>query len=254
MNTVNSQYRHRLQDNEHLIFIHIPKTAGTSLRLLISRNFPREEVLGPFPSHTTLFDDAADPDKDFAPYRLLTGHFYYPDKLFTTHTATYITMLRDPVERALSLYGFARQQPASNAHRLATSHSINEFMRHPDAQRFIANMMTRRLGTPGGWMTLEQVHLDRALARLDAMPFVGIVEFFEASLHLMNYVFGWEPATHLQKANVTRDRPTLDMLTPDTLHYLREANQFDLALYAHGMQHFQERLNGMVRELVTNRG
>lgn len=86
-----------------LCFLHIPKTAGTTVNDILFKHFPTEQI---FPGQTILDYRK---QKDFSAYSLYKGHlpFSFAQAHFPEDTR-YITLLREPVERALSLYYFWR--------------------------------------------------------------------------------------------------------------------------------------------------
>jgi len=98
-----SQHNNR---KEVLLFLHIPKTAGTTLTSVLMRQYPPEsifEVYGLVPDQRIEELRALSPDRRRA-VQCVIGHFYFGlDALFDA-PGRYITMLRDPVERVISSY------------------------------------------------------------------------------------------------------------------------------------------------------
>ncbi len=90
-------------NNKRLCFLHVPKTAGTSISSILSKWYANKQI---FPGLTTLdyekFDQA-----EIAGYDLYKGHvqFVYAKPRLPDDTC-FVTLLRDPIERAISLYYF----------------------------------------------------------------------------------------------------------------------------------------------------
>jgi hypothetical protein len=84
-----------------VFFLHIPKTAGTSVRAILQNRFAQSECL--FNVQMARFH-AEDPNR----YRLVSGHvgIEYADRF--DRPPIVITFLRDPIERAVSAYYFQR--------------------------------------------------------------------------------------------------------------------------------------------------
>ena len=104
--------RNRLsrKSEEAVIFLHLPKTAGTTLNRLIEWEYPLSEMYSIDP---VLFRWSAAHLRKLSPDRLKKTRMFKGHMLFGLHEAlpqpaTYITVLRDPVDRVLSAFYFMR--------------------------------------------------------------------------------------------------------------------------------------------------
>ena len=86
-----------------LCFVHVPKTAGTAVTETL------RAVYGPqsLPAMTTL-DYACYGADQLAAYRFYAGHAYRRDYTRLSEGTLLFTVMRDPVERAISLYRYYR--------------------------------------------------------------------------------------------------------------------------------------------------
>ena len=101
-----------------LIFVHVPKTAGSSLRgELVRRLAPAVDIVVDYTDMTRLFRDKMDDAvKAFlagpaAAARFATGHLmgrHVAEMRTMLPQARFFTFLRDPVERVLSDYRYQR--------------------------------------------------------------------------------------------------------------------------------------------------
>lgn len=88
-----------VKEAETIFFTHLPKTGGTSLeKTLFRKVFSTEEIYQPRGYWAMLSDQRS--------FRYLGGHRPYGVHLLSTQVSSprYYTMLRDPVERAISFY------------------------------------------------------------------------------------------------------------------------------------------------------
>ncbi len=98
-----------MDKDSFLIFIHIPKTAGTSLRHILISSMAKDELIvadppNPF-DHEAALEHIAMKIKESPRARAIIGHFRYGiHEVLPTKKYKYITFVRDPVERMLSEY------------------------------------------------------------------------------------------------------------------------------------------------------
>src|SRR5438477_7017615 len=96
--------------DEAVIFLHVPKTAGTTLNRLIEWEYPLFQMYSVDP---VFFRWSAARLRKLSKERLRKIRVFKGHMLFGLHevlpqSATYITVLRDPIERTLSAYYFMR--------------------------------------------------------------------------------------------------------------------------------------------------
>ncbi|PEN12821.1 hypothetical protein CRI94_12510 [Longibacter salinarum] len=231
------------------IFTHIPKTAGTSFfRRVFHPNVEPNEIL----SQTSLlsFRRSLRPD-----HRVVTGHRAFGLHRLTRRPCRYVTMLRQPVDRAISAYHFILQcDPALCEHTLydiARRNSISDFYSMPRFQNEMTQMlagmeyelMRRYIGQP--WF--EKRMLDRAKYNLEHRYIAfGIKEEFATSAAHVSRALGFPadpPADETgRRHKQTRARPTINGLSEQTRRTLIESHQLDMELYEFACELFQRRI------------
>jgi hypothetical protein len=89
-----------------IVFLHIPKTAGQSIREFLSAAFPQRLLFpGQLDSHLALYSRS-----ELEKYSIFSGHFSWSLFEFLGNDALYFTILREPSARIVSLYRFLRRQ------------------------------------------------------------------------------------------------------------------------------------------------
>jgi hypothetical protein len=209
---------------EVFIFQHVPKCAGTSLHNLLETHLgpafaERHNGLGNWPA------------ADLAQARFFSGHYDTPSlALIPPARKRVVTVLRAPQDRLLSLYRFLRAiTPAAEAAQnrvmglahLARGLSPLAFFSHPAVQRHpgIHNGMTRQFAgvlrqkywesapAAAALPDLTSADLDRALAHLESLDAVGIVEFQDQTLPAVFAAAGLPRDSTLPRDNDTSRNP-----------------------------------------------
>lgn len=235
------------RDDTTLFFIHIPKTAGTSMRLLLERFFDEKErvyLYGGEPPGITLEAFRDLPETVKKRIRLVYGHFRFGVHEWLPQKARYITMLRDPVDRVVSLYYFYKRYPGSRHHQLIVenAYSLEDFV---FCGRFFQtdNEMVRQLSGIG---RLRRVRfgectddlLDMAWRNIeDHFEWVFSMEEMQRSLEKLGEILGRE-VEDIGKENVNTTRQSLAAIDPGLLERIDAFNRLDRALYERAQHKF----------------
>jgi hypothetical protein len=222
--------------DETAIFIHIPKTGGTTLHRIIDRQYPPERR-----HWITRHDVGLEAFKRLPPacranMRLVRGHIPFGVHAYIPGPATYFTILRQPIERVISYYYFVQREP---------EHYLYDYANTPGMtiQRYLEdrvslqtdNFQTRLISgiwTDVGYGECDEATLALAKENLEKhFAVVGLTKRFDESLMLLKRTFGWGNVFY-RWHNVTQGRPRRDTLPAETLAVLRAHNQLDLDLYA----------------------
>ena len=225
--------------NETLIFLHIPKTGGSTIYKVLERQYSRAQTLRLESSQIARFKTL--PAAQHGRYRLIQGHFYFGLHRFVPGASTYMTFLRRPVERVLSFYYYARSTPDHYLYsQLVTERLDLKTLLARELTSELCNGQTRQLAGDE-WEDPERVitraALERAQANLTHFRVVGLLEEFDASLLLLRRAFGWRFPFYV-KENVTKKKETF--LDAETRGLIEEANRLDLELYEYARKLFDE--------------
>ncbi len=91
-----------------LAFVHIPKTAGTSVTSALSAVYSQQMFHG-----MTTLDYALYSPEQLTEYRFFKGHAYRRDYEKLPVDTTFFSVMRDPVDRAISYYNYYRTLDAN---------------------------------------------------------------------------------------------------------------------------------------------
>jgi len=93
---------------ESVIFIHVPKAAGTTLNRLIEWEYPLLEIysVDPYFFRWSSAHLWRLPKRRLKRFRVFKGHMMFGLHEILPQPATYITILRDPVDRVMSAFYF----------------------------------------------------------------------------------------------------------------------------------------------------
>ena len=229
-----------------LLFLHIPKTAGSSLRNALSQVYlPTAQLYlydAPGPGRTMDLDtfEALAPEERSKP-RFIAGHFYFGLHTTIPRPAMYVTVIRDPVERVASLYHHYRRVAALGKDTRAGQEGrriLDDEMSLVDwgfgLERIeIDNEVVRRVAgrqdVPFGHCSDDM--LADALEKVDEyFAQVLVVEHLDRSVRQLDGVLGTR-LPPVGRVNVNEARAPIDAMGPEVLERVRSLNQLDIAFH-----------------------
>ena len=203
-------------------FIHIPKTAGTTLRSIVDLQTGRKNVLTYYNQpNRSLLDNLEALISTNSHYQALIGHFQFGVHEKITRDPHYFTFLRDPVELTISAYHERLKTTPGEFEK--PDGSIMSIMEHIDANLYdYTNLQTKIVaGVPEKNAVTEE---DLALAKKNIekyYKFVGISEMFDQSILMLSKILGWRPCVYgtLNKGPANKDiedhiRDSITKITP----------------------------------------
>src|SRR5690606_24419839 len=233
------------------IFMHMPKSGGTTLESIVLRHYPAEKVYRFTGDARSAAEFRALPEEQRAGFDVLTGHVYFGIHRSVPAPAFYITMLRDPVERVVSLFYYIKRCPDHYMWQYGfhESMTLREFLEQRHCIE-MDNLQTRYLcPEPEIYLPFGQVTAamcSRAVGNLLRMKAIGLTDRFDESLEILSSRFGWNNLEY-QPLNVTEGRPSVSEIEPATIELIREMNEFDIAVYTTARLLFEEQLDELRR-------
>jgi len=247
-------------DPERFFFLHVQKTAGTTLMRRLQRQFG-ERAVYPDPSDENERGDAVISVHQLQErfrargdeIRVITGHFPLCVAEVLGGGFTTLTVLREPVERTLSYLRHRQRDAPEDRHK-----SLEEI--YADPYRFdglVHNHMTKMFSLSAGeatawmdWVTkafsrpreettawiLTKVdftpeRLERAKEGLASVDAIGLQERFEEFCAELSRRFGWDLGPRLYE-NRSEARDVSDSFRAR----IAEDNAMDVELYEYGRE------------------
>jgi hypothetical protein len=232
-----------------IIFIHIPKCAGTTLtEAVIKKIFPRRQRLIYYEAGTRgLLKFLQEmPDQRRMQLRCIAGHFAYGVHTALARPSHYITLLREPVERVISHYYFVKRTKNHYLHEQLNRGGLT-LKDYVDKMGNIEldNGQTRIIAGIGhgarfGECTRQM--LEAAQGNLQRhFAAVGVSERFDDFLRLVQHRLGWR-VTRYKAENVAHFRPQSRDMDRETRAAIIEHNRLDIELYRYAIELFENQL------------
>lgn len=238
----------KMEQQQALIFLHIPKTAGTTLNRIIEWQYNPLSIftMDPYRIRATPERLRQLPEARRRRLRMVRGHFYYGVHEYLPQGSTYITMLREPVARFLSAYYFLQRRPLHPMHRKVKTERIGveDFIRLTPQRQNLQTSLVAGIKSNG---KCEASTLEIAKENLvKSFSVVGLSERFEESLMLIAKTFDWQIPFY-ESRKVSKTRPKIE---PSAVEMIKEHNQLDLELYEFGKGLFEASLAKMKSEVT----
>lgn len=238
------------------IFLHIYKTGGQTLRNVISRQYKKSNYFDI--GKNSLEDFTALDSSEKAAVEMMFGHTKYGiDRLYGNDTPKkYITMVREPVSRIISLFKYVNQSINLDLHKLMPEEE------RADLRSFVLNidkyspyhgnngMCKTIVGMPKDfpkgnlWDDLivnELTQCDNifieATQRIESnFITVGVLEYFDESLILFKKLLNWKIPLFYVKKNATNKG--VEKYDSATIDLIKELNKSDIDLYNYVLKNF----------------
>lgn len=220
---------------ETLIFNHIPKTGGTTLRQILSTFYPPEQIVtvNEMMEKDNLFKRLSHSTaSEHRQIRLICGHFIQGVHELLQQRSTYITLLRHPLERLISHYYYQRCNPQYRMlYRKAQTMSFRDFVLGHMVRNHWDNFQTRLISGVLNADCEKDKMLQRALCNLkDHYLLAGTTELFDESILLLQQLLGWKPPFY-KRDNVTSYRLRLSDIPRWYLKQIEPYYALDMELY-----------------------
>lgn len=226
------------------IYIHIPRTGGTSLRHYAESQYDKSQIL-------TLYGDdiyrakevleAISPES-YAHYKLIRGHISYGCHTWISAHTEYFTFLRHPLDRVWSLYKYMQRDRGHPFHGLAMNLTLTEMIDEKISTEFDNGMVRQLCGFCGEFPQspdvpasipfgeLEEHHFQVANHNLQKFEVVGSTEAFRESMVEVAKWLDWNLSSRTFWANKSKPGAARNLSRAAKMA-IRECNLMDEELY-----------------------
>jgi hypothetical protein len=248
-----------------LYFLHIAKTAGTSLRSYIESHYAEEAIAPFYLTHELAAFIEAQGQAAADGFALYRGHMGYSLLSHLETKPQLITLLREPVARTLSHYAHIMRHKdhwihASLPHADMT---LDDFLDYAPTRTLITNFQARNLaqdfalnapiiqnGTPiepnlGRLLSSfpsplnNEALLAQAKERLLSCALIGTSDALPDFISALADYMGWEdaPQTPTKNSAPQAQKETLEKVATHTLKHIKTLTQIDTELYTLAQNH-----------------
>jgi hypothetical protein len=238
---------------QRFFFDHIYKAAGSTIDQLFVDQLGQEHC-----THC-LVEPAISALTRYASKSYITGHFSFsPQDPFDTSRYNF-TLLRNPVDRLISHYYFARNDVMTRsgdvAIELAKELNLQEYYdsNAPEILNLTSNFQARHFAALE-WDGSEILNSERMISLAKkALHRYDLVGVFHKLGEFVDVIFaesGWGVLTELPRANKTSHRPSLADVPESVVLKLKELNRLDISLYEYASELFDARRRLVFRAFV----
>ena len=222
-------------ETRRYFFLHIPKTAGTALDLSLRQYhgdsvypLPSNGALPPYREYILAYIDVKRLEASFR--RLPNQIRLIIDEVLDTALTTF-TVLRDPVERALSLLRRHKERNQNFADATLDEVYEDPYIFHGTIHNFMVRVLSMTVPEmrTGAWTTLpyDEARLERAKQNLEhRIEVFGVQEDFDRFCEQLSLRFGWDLG-NIASVNLSAPVEASDALR----QRIARDNAFDVELY-----------------------
>jgi len=247
-----------MNDGTVLIFLHMPKTGGSTLQGVIQRQYSVDLTYDIDGSGMLALQRSVDylrsmSGRERNKITCLKGHMPFGAHRLFNKPSVYVTMLRHPYERAVSEYYFARNTPNHGLYDLVRGGNMSlEAFLDLRKEQGLANIYCRLLGEAFDWGNLADLPVKVCPGALDVakrninehFSVVGLTECFDASLLMMKNLLNWGDVSYVRR-NVTANKPPRTSYTKQQRKALFDFTDLDMELYTFAKTNFENLVSSL---------
>ncbi len=238
-------------DENSLIFLHIPKTAGSTFHTILNKKYRDRDVQNVFGARykaPAIADFIAMPMEKKTHIKMLKGHMPFGLHEYMPGASTYIAFLRDPVDRVISLYYYILKNKHNPMHEAVAVNgmSLDEFVSSGVAIgannghcRFINGDLEDY-----DFDKCDETLYENVIRHIDEhFLWLGITERFDESMLVLTHLLGWKKPPCYFRGNTSKVRKKTSQIDASTLQLIEQYNTLDRRLYEYANQRLDQQIS-----------
>lgn len=227
--------------NQKPIFIHIPKTGGTSINCLMQGT---QWQTPPDYHYRHIIYETKQSN---------CGDIFQVDNEQKYQHETIFTMLRHPVDRLISEYYFLRKHDEFMSLLKSTPRNFEEFIELKQTHNYMLKFLNG--GAIYGADVIDSVRTKEIIKTIDTLNIhVGIFEHFDLSLNYFAQACDIEWPKQIAVKRATINRPHIKTISKALQNSIIESNNFDYQLYQHCLDNLLARSSTLSSSKFAHKG
>lgn len=237
------------EKRENIIFLHLPKAGGTTLRHIFYDQYQylKKGELYTINRTKETRDFLNLPQKEKDKIRVLVGHFPFGLHEQLKGEFQYVTFMRDPIDRAISAYYYNKGHQSSDVYEIIRKNNftLGEYLDR-NIEPWSNNAMTKHFAgctldefkkecTEEMFQSAKKNLLNHCIA-------LGLTERFDESLLVFKSVLNWSLPKYERK-NITPIKKEKEEEGKAIIEKIKTLNRYDMELYEIGKELFQQAYN-----------
>lgn len=223
------------------IFIHIPKTGGTSINCVMQGT--NWQTPPDYHYRHIIYDTKYSNCGDI--FDAKNKEKYQREFIFT--------MLRHPVDRLISEYYFLRKHDEFMSLLSPRPESFEQFVNNQQTSNYMLKFLSG--GAIYGNEQLTEARADEIIQLIDELDIhVGIYEHFDLSLNYLDSVgqFNWPKAFEVKRATI--NRPHIKTIDKKLVQQIEQNNALDMKLYQHCLDKLLTQTKELSKQKYQHKG
>lgn len=219
-----------------LFLMHQVKCGGVTLKSIIENQFNESNIfrIKKGKKKNQSFEDFLNLDKrKRSKIALISGHMYFGVHKSISSEFKYLTMLRDPLSRVVSMYYYQRRP--EHKYHISKDISLIDYIKNEytvdvnnGMTRFITGKNRKRVAFGECYAEMFEEAIENIKTHF--YP-VGILERFDESILFYKSLLNWKFPILYNKKNVNINKPFNVNLSSNEIEIIRKYNEIDIKLY-----------------------